>query len=223
MTFRASAAFAMMPANQVGVAIQVTSRRRGLMHVGLLYEDRQGKAHLAHLKRDDVAVSEPAPNDQGFFWDDCAWLSRPNLNALAETVALFIELCARTREIPYGPNPPPEAFDAQGRYVCTDRRYGLTCATYVSAVLAGAGYPVVKFDTWQGRPDDETWWEMAAGYLPPARAEELEEVRIKFRLRPDEVAVAAAAEDRPLCFTQATDRSGPLRDILRRDPGSPNP
>ncbi|MBK3404174.1 hypothetical protein H0176_22210 [Methylorubrum populi] len=216
MTFRASATFAMAPVNQVGVAIQVTSYRRGSMHVGLLYEDRTGKACIAHLKRDNVAVSEAAPNDDGYFWDDCAWLAQPKMRPLAETVALFIELCARTREIPYGPNPPEDAFDTEGKYVCTDRQLGLTCATYVSSILAGAGYPVVKLDTWQKRPDDETWWETSRQYLPEERAAELEGVQLRVRLRPDEVAVAATAEDRPLCYAQATGRVGPLRDILSK-------
>lgn len=215
MTFRASSAVAMSPANQVGVAIQVVSPRLGLLHVGLLYENRRGEVRLAHLKGDNRAADQAAPNDEGYHWDDCAWLARPELHPLADAVALFVELCAETREIPYGPNPPEGAFDEAGRYVCADRRLGLTCATYVAAVLAGAGYPVVRLDTWQPRPDDQSWWEGMVQYLGAARAEELEGVRVMVRLRPDEAAVSVAAADRPLCFPKASERSQALRALLR--------
>ena len=199
----------------VGIAIKSTSQRHQRMHVGLLYRHSSGEVRFAHLAMHNDLRDDLLPIEPEFMWSDCAALSHPD--ALSEFVANFIEMCAQSKQIPYGPNPPEAALDEKGRYRSQDVREGLTCATYVSSVLHGAGFPVVELETWQGRPDDAEWWVPIQAYLnnaEPERAAELSEVTIGFRLRPDEVAVASTCRYPPLSFDNAVAQSQPLHQLL---------
>ncbi|UHC14459.1 hypothetical protein LRS73_18090 [Methylobacterium currus] len=204
----------MAPANLVGIAIKATSQQHQSMHVGLIYERTSGGLYFVHLTGHNELEDEPAPNDLGYLWSDFAWLSDPENNSLADIIANHIEMCARTREIPYGPNPPDQAFDFEGRYICKNRYLGLTCATFVSHVLADIGIKVVDLSTWESRPDDQDWWEFVSRYIDEARTQELEGVRVNYRLRPDEVATAVAGEKIPLVFNEAIIGSASLRSQL---------
>jgi len=209
MTFRQSSVFPIDPRHLVGIAIKAYQGGR-FMHVGLVYVRRSGEIYLAHLASHNEALDEPVPNDEGYFWDDCEWLADPELDSLRDLIANFVELCAVTKEIPYGPDPLGSGFDPQGRYIRTDVRAGLTCATYISAMFAGIGFPVVDLSTWISRPDDKTWWSAMTAMLGrqhPERTLELEGLEVGFRLRPNEVAVATASPDAPINFHQAVERS----------------
>jgi hypothetical protein len=201
--------------NYVGIAIRSTSLGDRSMHVGLLYRHSNGNVKFAHLAFHNDLRDEPLPSGGNYLWAECEALAQDD--SLSDFVANFIELCAQSKEIPYGPNPPASAFDSDGRYTPQSDREGLTCATYVSSVLHGAGFPVVQLQTWESRPDDAIWWSSMMGHLSrlaPERAAELADIAIEFRLRPDEVAVAATSIDPPLAYRDAVARSMPLQELL---------
>ncbi|MBB3656634.1 hypothetical protein FHX15_001862 [Rhizobium sp. BK650] len=201
--------------NYVGIAIRSTPLGERSMHVGLLYRHSNGNVKFAHLAWHNDLHDEPLPSGENYLWAECEALAQDD--SLSDFVASFIELCAQSKEIPYGPNPPASAFDSDGRYTPQSDREGLTCATYISSVLSGAGFPVVQLETWERRPDDAVWWSSMMGYLnkwAPERAAELADVAIEFRLRPDEVAVAATSIDPPLAYRDAAARSVPLQELL---------
>lgn len=199
----------------VGIAIKSTSQRHQRMHVGLLYRHSSGGIRFAHLAMHNNLCDDPLPLEPDFLWSDCEALS--HADSLSEFVADFIEMCAQSKQIPYGPNPPEAAFDEKGRYRSRDVSEGLTCATYVSSVLHGAGFPVVQLETWQSRPDDAQWWSPIFDYLnvkEPARAAELKGISVGFRLRPDEVAVASTCAHPPISYDDALIQSRPLQQLL---------
>lgn len=199
----------------VGIAIRATPLGERSMHVGLLYRHSSGNVKFAHLAWHNDLRDEPLPAGENYLWAECEALAVDD--SLGDFIANFIEMCAISKEIPYGPNPPAAAFDSRGRYTPQSEREGLTCATFVSSVFSGAGFPVVQLGTWESRPDDAIWWTSMMGYLEkysPKRAIELGDVAIEFRLRPDEVAVAAASIDPPLAYQDALARSMPLLELL---------
>ncbi|TPK84580.1 hypothetical protein FJ934_27505 [Mesorhizobium sp. B2-4-12] len=199
----------------VGIAIRATPLGERSMHVGLLYRHSNGDVKFTHLAWHNDLRDETLPHGDNYLWAECACLTQDD--SLSDFVANFIEMCAQSKEIPYGPNPPPTAFDLNGRYSPQNDRQGLTCATFISSVLLAAGFPVVRLGTWESRPDDSLWWSSMMKYIEksaPERAAELDDVAIEFRLRPDEVAVAATSIDPPLSYQEALARSVPLQELL---------
>lgn len=217
MNFQPAQSIPMAPKYLVGVAIRRTQGTG--MHVGLVYTHSSGEVRFAHLAWHNNLLNDPAPNHQPYLWADCEWLADPAVASLAEFVTNFIEMSCRKKEIPYGHRAPARAFDAQGQYMSTDPQEGLTCATYISSVLKDGGFPVVDIGTWTTRPDDATWWANLEDALrgnpdTAARAAELSGISVDFRLRPDEIAVAAASNQVPLSFGQASAQAAPLNALL---------
>ncbi|WP_411903727.1 hypothetical protein [Methylorubrum thiocyanatum] len=200
----------MRPAKALGVAFRASGPSRRNMHVGILYALPGKAVHMAHLANHNDCRDEPAPNDSGYVWADCAWLAGPGMDDAATVASEYVAFCAKRKRIPYSPRAPKKPFTADGRFISHDPREGLTCATYIEAVFRGAGYPVVLLLTWQPRPDDAEWWDSLRPNLGPERSAELADIEIEYRLKPNEVAVAAAAPDTPLDFTAAVERSSAL-------------
>lgn len=199
----------------VGIAIKATSVHTRGMHVGILYRSSADSVNFAHLAWHNDLRNEKLSSSGNYFWAECEWLNQDD--SLSEFVANFVEMCVQSKEIPYGPNPPAAAFDSSGRYSPQSDREGLTCATFVSSVFDGAGLPVVDLTTWESRPDDAVWWNSMMEHLEdsvPERASELVGVAVDFRLRPDEVAVAATHVDRPLTYEDAVTLSLPVQRLL---------
>lgn len=87
---------------------------------------------------------------------------------------------------------------------------GLTCATFVLALFSLASLPLVNLGTWQDREGDAEWKANVIEHLKavPGATEEriaqLESERDVVRIRPEDVAGAAASEGAPVSFTVAT-------------------
>jgi hypothetical protein len=207
----------MVPANLVGVGVRYTNADRGHMHVGLIYEDPQGQPSFAHLAFHHDLRKDAPPNEEAYLWADCAWLADPGVRSNAEYLADFIETCIRNTNVDYGIDPPDDAFDASGQYIDLDPSKGLTCATFIAAVLRSAGFPVVDLSTWCSRAEDDDW---GAGvmrllqHLAPARAAQLQGQTVAFRLKPDELAAATADIAIPVSFERAIELAEPLREPM---------
>ncbi len=216
----------MDPANLVGVGILRTDPARDNLHVGLVYVDPKGERSFAHLAFHNDLRKEPPPDADGYLWDDCAWLAEPRLRANAEAVAVFIETCVRRTDVPYGMDPPDDAFDAQGRYDELDPSKGLTCATFIAAVMKSVGFPVVDLTTWENRVGDEQWKQSVLRLLRrhcPDRARQVEGSQARFRLRPEEIAAATAATAIPVEFKPAVEMGAALREIALQPQMKPTP
>ena len=115
------------------------------------------------------------------------------------------------------PNDVPYGIDATG--VCFDKETGafleppigkgLTCATFITAVLRHLGFPLIQEATWPQRDDDIAWQEMILDVLKKYASDEHVEATRKDigakRFRPDEVVGAAicATSDWPVTFSDA--------------------
>jgi hypothetical protein len=125
---------------------------------------------------------------------------------------------AKDVPIPYGVDFTHDAFDPQtGRWLHGPTGRGLTCATFVVAVLSAAGFPFVNVATWSARPDDQQWVEKICNLLiehaAPEQAEHIRANEAGVRLRPAEVAGAARepASARPVAFAKAVERSAEVQ------------
>jgi len=120
-----------------------------------------------------------------------------------------------TDRIPYGIALPDDCFDAtSGAWLLGPTGRGLTCATFVVAVLKAAGLNLLAIWTWQERPDDETWRRsiIAALRRNPANRQQADHVGREgtcTRFRPEEVAGAGLVpvSDWPVAFTEAVRRA----------------
>lgn len=116
--------------------------------------------------------------------------------------------------IPYGVALPDDCFDAtSGAWLLGPTGRGLTCATFVVAVLRATGLKMLDLGTWQLRADDEVWRQriIAALRRDPAnrqQADHIEREGTCARFRPEEVAGAGLvpASGWPVGFAEAVSR-----------------
>ena len=91
---------------------------------------------------------------------------------------------------------------------------GLNCSTFVLTVFESAKVPLVDFNGWEIRPDDEISQralleKMRTGIppnIPPAPPQHVQKVEAElpcFRVRPEEIAAAGMGDDPPANFDQA--------------------
>jgi hypothetical protein len=99
---------------------------------------------------------------------------------------------------------------------------GLTCATFVMAVFASRGAPLLHWAEWQPRDEDRVWQEKVVRALRAYGADEEHVTAVNeeaqrgcARFRPEEVAAAGVCDTLPLGFVEA-ERVGRL--IVERLP-----
>lgn len=132
------------------------------------------------------------------------------LRAFVRTVARH----SKERPIPYGVDFTHDAFDRDtGVWLHGPTGRGLTCASFVVAVLAAAGFSFLDVATWSAREDDKPWVEKICGLLEsngaPEQAEHIRKNERGIRLRPAEVA-GGAREPSPewkVPFQRAVERA----------------
>lgn len=97
---------------------------------------------------------------------------------------------------------------------------GLTCATFVCALFGLASVPLVDITTWQDRQGDADWKAGVISYFSRSadtpRRQALESERDLVRVRPEDVAGAAAAAKAPASFDEATAKGDAILDDLRK-------
>lgn len=217
MTFRSAADHPASPLNHVGVAVKVIDEATAALHVGLVYRLTDGVPRMAHLAFHHDLRDEAAPTGHGYAWADCGWLQDPDYASSGAFVARFIQGTLRRRDVRYGLNPDLDCY-ATGQLVETDPRFGLTCATYIAAVLKGAGFDILDIGTWVARPGDEAWSRHVLALLDryaPARAEELRGQVAPFRVRPDEMAAAVAGPSFPVTMEGVGEGAAEVLTTLR--------
>ena len=187
----------------IGVAIK---RVQHTHHTGLLYKvgDQTRMVHLAfhHILRDELP-------DLTYRWVS---IQMDEMNA--EIVANFAARVARAE------NPIPYAFDATG--VCFDPATGelleppagkgLTCATFILAILHAWGHSLIDEPTWPERDDDVAFREYILSlYAEQAVPDEFVSAVTSqpnvARIKPSEVCGAATVHhsDWPVTFENAVE------------------
>lgn len=110
--------------------------------------------------------------------------------------------------IPYSFKFETSTFAADGRFVPGPGESGLTCSTFVLAVIEWATkVPLVEVASWQPRPDDTVIQQKLLTHLKKvATPEHVAAVSAEVgcvRVRTEEAAAASAMDGRPIGFVSA--------------------
>lgn len=176
---------------------------------------------MTHLAWHQRLMSNSLDDASPFYLAAHIALDQLNAKSLA---GILDNLADAAPAIPYGINwiGALGSFDSEGRYTPPTESCGLTCATFVSEVLSGAGLDAVLPDTWQPRPDDVAWGEFICAQLERTRSvsrAHVENVRKHIgalRLRPEEICGAGAVPHAswPLAFDPCLELArGALRSL----------
>lgn len=205
----------------VGVVIHKTGMGK---HAGFLYRRDDGSVrvlHLAfhHMLRDDE-VSDWARQVSDQFGESLRWaeLGLPD-DSKVVFAAHLSQIFLGNPQIPYGLDAGGTVFTSDGKFVRGPIGKGLTCATFIAAILAGYGHPLVTND-WPSRPEDEAWAEQILAMLENrASPEHIDAVKADIgaaRYRPEEIVGSATrpSEDWPVSFVDAVSvASAILREL----------
>lgn len=212
--FRTAEEFATTAWSGIGLAIGMTHAPTLQTHVGVVHRGHQGPALLLNLARHSDLRNDKLPDpDQHYV---CVEIDLDPDRASAVT-ALCRRIWRRHPAIPYGVLYQGGKFAKDGRLLLRDRELGLTCATFVLAVLEGAGLALVKFEDWPARAEDQIWHSRVVAWLRADHDERPEVVSLSHvrgvaselgcaRLRPEEVAAAGSHPvfDWPVTFHDAS-------------------
>jgi len=186
------------------IAIAIKSMGRG-NHIGLIFRSEDGTHKLLHLafhhdlKLDSVSSSYnwllPALDDRE---------QRALAAAAAEIAAFNVG-----GPVQYSPYYTGRYFESDSTYSRHKPGEGLTCATFVLEMFERLGFELLQLATYKPRPvEDEEFRSFVLEGLRGNNAElahiaAIEKDRLEIRIKPEEVAVSAASDDRPLTFDDA--------------------
>ena len=163
-------------------------------HAGLLFRVDGGPVMLLHLAGHYRLRSEVVdPN--GLFWAEIAELEPENLSSLT---AYINAVATNLPKTPYGLSDVGIEFDkSTGDLIVTTQSSGLTCATFILAVLRAQQMEPLDRHGWpKGRPEDIEFQKSVVtalrGSIYSARADEIENDVGHARFRPSEVVGASA-------------------------------
>ncbi|MGN7612698.1 hypothetical protein ACQZV8_11500 [Magnetococcales bacterium HHB-1] len=185
-----------------GVAIQV--RSPGQYHPGLIYRHKIGEeALLCHFSTHFNSRVQPLPDY--YFWGYTPF----SLTEQREIATFTASIHRQKILVPYGFAYNPPYFTEQGDLLPKPLGEGLTCATFLLAILEAKGYSILDRKTWTIQPDDQTWRQQTLDALKD-RGTEPEHLQAMtkimdnaLRYRPEEVVAGIMASKRPLSCNQA--------------------
>ncbi|MFS8067609.1 MAG: hypothetical protein ACMG6S_14695 [Byssovorax sp.] len=189
----------------LGVAITPTSP--GRWHVGVLHRADGDPVNLLHLAFDHKLLNSPPGAKY-------AWVQLQLPDLRLRSVAANCRLIARRyaspkRGLPYGLRYEKTTFRADGKMRLGKAEHGMTCATFILAVLRSAGVELLSLADWPPRDGDKERHlelldmlrndpEVARDHVA-AIATEVNGVRY----RPEEVVGAASSAQLPVSFLLA--------------------
>lgn len=199
----------------VGVAVSSTALAG---HVGLVYRSSEGAERILHLAwHHDLRDELLAPNRHYL-------VCSSGLDEIESTVlaAILENVSSVVGFVPYGVDweTADNCFDSENRLISLPLGKGLTCATFVYAILRHHGYVVADRATWTPNPSDDEFVHRIADWLAAnAGREHAEALRAdvgKNRLRPFQVAacVASSPDEWPVAFGVAVERSASVQSAI---------
>jgi hypothetical protein len=190
-----------------GVAIGRTDA--GNLHTGILVAEKRSVPAFIHLKWDKKVRKESAAPTYL-----TVWVSTNLPSSRQRQIANYCRLVFTMNwvgGIPYGFSTPENAFDGStGVFVSGPKNYGLTCASFVLAVLEAAGLELARHDTWPTASEGDREWQSSMIALLKERNEVSKENLPmivgevgKARYRPDHVAGLLSIAPPPGTFEDA--------------------
>lgn len=121
-------------------------------HAGIVFQDQGTTPVWMHLEDNLRALKRNGPPSQGWYVD----LELNPLEAFALIAWLRLVLINSDRRVRYGFSDSVRSwFDDDGRFVPGDSGEGLTCASFVIAVLKAGGIDLLDFETWPTRANQD--------------------------------------------------------------------
>lgn len=136
------------------VAIAIKQFGPNWQHVGILVRAEGSDIALVHLPTHGE-FSREVP-DYSYHWIPST-LDDRLLFSLAEWIAVLWERNQEKGLLPYSIEYCGRYFSATGEYQRSEIGEGLTCATFVIAVLGDFGIPILDPKTWAKRLSDSRW------------------------------------------------------------------
>ena len=162
----------------IGIAGAIVTRDKGQKHVVFIHQNPQPDPWVLHLAWHQRLCHQPWSGS--YHW---VGLSKIDLE-LQETFSDWAKIVANGAQdspIPYSVAFSPYSnFDAAGHFIDRKDGTGLTCSTFILAMFADFGMPLLRTDTWPtSRPGDFTWLRKMLKHLRKVipKSDFLEQVR----------------------------------------------
>jgi hypothetical protein len=185
----------------VGVGVTRISETQN--HAGLVFREDDADPKFLELRWHHSLHIGPPSQESAFALLNIHRLRVPAVAGYCQSV--WDE--NREGRIPYGFKLPSECFDRNtAKWLLGDTGLGLTCATFVLAVLLATGINIADLDDWPVRDSDKEWQQLIICHLKnfaPKQAQYLESETGSLRYRPEEVGGAAASNNYPADFATA--------------------
>jgi hypothetical protein len=203
-----------VPAHSVTerAAIMLEDAELGI-HVGIVYRAAKAPApRVLHLKWNYQLADDALASGQTQFRAVVPAIDPFELDVLA---ACCVVRAKQKQDIPFGFRHHASSFAPKdGSFVPGAGETGLTCSTFVLAMLDWARITLIEKTTWQGRSSqrrtaDNIFWKKLLDFLrktanaPKTQLDALESETDAIRFRPEEVAAASAVAVRPMHFVNA--------------------
>ncbi|MBI2725016.1 MAG: hypothetical protein HYX42_02080 [Polaromonas sp.] len=191
----------------IGIAGSNVTGDKKQKHVAFIHQNPLPNPWLLHLAWHRRLFHHPW--DGQYYW---IGLSRIDSEVQEEFSDWARIVAGRSKdlEIPYSVFFVPDGnFDVDGQFIDRGDGSGLTCATFILAMFADYGLPLLRIDSWpKSRPGDFSWMRKILKALRPVltRSEFLSQIARRHelkRFRPEEVVAAASIfEGVPLEFDE---------------------
>ena len=197
----------------IGVGIKRINSHQN--HAGIVYREDGGEAQFLDLRWHHQLHQGIAKNGYAFVLLNIHQLRIP-------AIVGYCRLLWEVNEngcIPYGFKLPNECFDSTtAKWLLGNSGLGLTCATFILAVLHAQRITIAKLDDWPERDADNVWRQSIISALRDNNAQKqanyLESENSGVRFRPEEVAGSAASTIYPANFQTAISLGGKILNIF---------
>jgi hypothetical protein len=198
---------------RAGVAIR---RVQNGFHMALLYRVKDA-CRLLHLTM-DRGLQDIEPDDV-YCWLPTGLdkFNKLTLSAICRDIA---EKAKTSASVPYRFWYNGDYFDISGGYIA-DPNAGLTCSTFILAVLRAIKIELVKVDEWPSAKGQDLTAQMqitvGAGHLHPPQpflVNALQDEWEKPRFSPGQVAAAAHDSSHPIGYKKACKMGGTIEERL---------
>lgn len=174
-----------------GVAIRVTNRATGQLHVAAIYRLR-GTLMIGELCDHFLTRRVEAHANEGILWVEPR-LSEEERKFLAAKINAWLEL--NGGKIPYSVASPGGVIFRDDIWVGDSPGQGLTCATFIVELFKELGIPFIDSKSWRAREGDDEWargiLQMLRGCMSPEHvAAQMDLIGREPRIRPSDVAAA---------------------------------
>ena len=188
-----------------GVAMALTGQ--GSWHAGMLHRPQEEAVNMLDLANDHWLRNSPPSNKYAWVQLELPAVRLLSVAAMCRRITKLYTSPARG--LPYAFRYQKTVFNVDGKILFGKSEHGLTCATFILAVLKSAGVDLLKLGEWPQRDDDmdrhRELLAMLQGDSNVSKAH-IAEVAAEVncvRYRPEEVVGAASSAQLPVSFLDA--------------------